>query len=181
MDFKLVLSKLLTAFREQNIRYALIGGFAMGLWGGSRSTVDLDFLVHKADMEKVNDIMIGLGYERHHHTENVSQYTSPLRLFGGIDFMHAFREATIEMLQRAVMKDIFGGSLKIRTLIPEDIIGLKLQSIYNNPSRKEPDIEDIRTLISLHIRNLDLELLKKYFTLFQMEDLYEKIVKRDSG
>jgi hypothetical protein len=31
MDFKLVLEKLLTAFKEHNIRYALMGGFDFGL------------------------------------------------------------------------------------------------------------------------------------------------------
>lgn len=36
MDFKVVLEKLLAAFREVNIRYALMGGFAMGLWGVGR-------------------------------------------------------------------------------------------------------------------------------------------------
>jgi len=33
MDFKLILQKLLTAFEKDGIRYGLIGGFAMGLWG----------------------------------------------------------------------------------------------------------------------------------------------------
>jgi len=125
MDFKLVLERLLTGFQEKDIRYALTGGFALGLWGGSRSTVDLDFLVHKEDMVKVHMLMTGLGYEIHHHTENVSQYVSPLARFGGIDFIHAFREASIEMLKRAVEKEIFSGYMKVRTMIPEDIIGLE--------------------------------------------------------
>jgi len=30
MDFRLVLERILTAFREQNIHYALMGGFALG-------------------------------------------------------------------------------------------------------------------------------------------------------
>lgn len=179
MDFKLVLEKLLSGFRERDIRYALMGGFAMGLWGGSRSTVDLDFLVHRDDAGKVHNVMTGLGYDRLHHTENVSQYASPLRSFGGIDFIHAFRDASLDMLKRAVLKDIFGGALNIRTLIPEDIIGLKLQAVYNNPSRRESDTEDIAMLISRHEGALDKELLKQYFKLFQMEDLYVKMVKGD--
>jgi hypothetical protein len=121
MDFKIVLEKILVAFEGQGVRYALMGGFAMGLWGGSRSTVDLDFLAHREDMEKIHAIMTGLGYECQHRTENVSQYTSPLSVFGGIDFIHAFREASLEMLQRAKIKEIFGGALKIKTLVPEDI------------------------------------------------------------
>ena len=179
MHFKLVLEKLLTAFKEQEIRYALMGGFAMGLWGGSRSTVDMDFLVHKDDMEKVHKILTDMGYECHHSTENVSQYTSPLKVFGGIDFIHAFREASLEMLQRAKEKDIFNGVLKVKTLIPEDIIGLKLQSVFNNPSRENIDIADIETLVSIHKENLDMELLRKYFQIFKMDDLYKKIFEND--
>lgn len=41
MHFKLVLEKLLTAFKKQEIRYALMGGFAMGAWGAPRATVEL--------------------------------------------------------------------------------------------------------------------------------------------
>ena len=179
MNFKLVLSKLLTAFEKESIRYALMGGFAMGLWGGSRSTVDIDFLVHRDDMEKVHKILTDMEYECHHHTENVSQYTSPLKVFGGIDFIHAFREASLEMLERAKIKDVFVGSLKIKTLIPEDIIGLKLQSVFNNPSREQIDIADIETLISIHKDNLDRELLKRYFSIFKMEDLYKRLFEGD--
>ena len=57
----------------------------MGLWGGSRSTVDLDFLIYRDDMTKVHGIMSGLGYELRHHSEYVSQYLSPLDTFGEID------------------------------------------------------------------------------------------------
>ena len=175
MDFKLVLDRLLTGFQEKEIRYALTGGFALGLWGGSKSTVDLDFLVHREDMDKVHTLMTGLGYEIHHHTENVSQYVSPLARFGGIDFIHAFRDASVEMLKRAVEKEIFSGSMKVRTMIPEDIIGLKLQAVYNNPKREKSDIADIEMLVSVHNRKLDWELLKRYFTIFEMDDLFEKI------
>jgi len=175
MDFKHILQKLLTEFEKDNIRYALIGGFAMGLWGGSRSTVDLDFLVHRDDMQKVHGIVTALGYEIHHKTENVSQYTSPLKVFGGIDFIHAFREASVEMLQRAVEKDIFSGMLKIKTLIPEDIIGLKLQAVYNNPSREKIDMADIELLVSVNKNKLDWELLEMYCRIFNMEDVCKKL------
>lgn len=147
----------------------------MGLWGGSRSTVDIDFLVNREDMEKVHAIMNSMGYERYHHTENVSQYVSPLKVFGSIDFIHAFREASLEMLDRAKIKDIFDGSLKIKTLAPEDIIGFKLQSVFNNPSREKIDIVDVEMLVSIHKDNLDRELLKRYFTIFKMEDLYKRL------
>lgn len=181
MDFKNVLEKLLTAFKEQDIRYALMGGFAMGVWGGSRSTVDLDFLVHRDDMRSIHGILTSLGYEILNKTENVSQYTSPLKIFGGIDFIHAFREASVEMLQRAVKKDIFGGKLKIKTLIPEDIIGLKLQAVYNNPSRQMVDMADIELLVSVNKKKLDWTLLERYCKIFNMEDVCKKLKEVSEG
>jgi len=175
MDFKIVLKKLLAAFEEQQVRYALMGGFAMGLWGVSRATVDLDFLVHREDMTRVSDIMRPMGYECRYHTENVSQYASPLGIMGGVDFLHAFREASLGMLERAVEKEIFGGTMKVRTLIPEDIIGFKLQAIYNNPQRRTVDRADIEMLVALHRDRLDGDLLRRYFALFEMDDYYREL------
>lgn len=175
MDFKLVLKELLSAFKEQDIKYALMGGFAMGLWGGSRSTVDLDFLAHRDDMQKIHCIVTALGYEVHNKTENVSQYASPLKIFGGIDFIHAFREASVEMLLRAVEKDIFSGAMRIKTLVPEDIIGLKLQAVFNNPSREKVDMPDIELLAYANKETLDWELVEKYCRIFMMDDVFRKL------
>ena len=165
MDFKVVTEKLLAAFEDAGVSYALMGGFAMGLLGGSRSTVDMDFLVNRDDMNKVDTIMQQLGYECRHRSENVSQYISLLRVMGEVDFLHAFRQASLEMLQRVEEKEIFSGALKIKVLSPEDLIGLKVQAIKNDPSRELTDMADIETLLSLHSKNLDWTMIKEYFKL----------------
>ncbi|MCL5978540.1 MAG: nucleotidyltransferase family protein [Nitrospirae bacterium] len=181
MDFKLVLEKLLASFKEQGIRYALIGGFAFGLRGAGRSTVDIDFLVDRSDMDKVDTTMKGLGYECKYRSENVSQYVSPLKVFGEVDFLHAFREASLEMLERAEGKEVFNGALTVKTLIPEDLIGLKLQAIKNDPKREETDMADIKILFQIYKNSLDWSLIKKYFKIFGMRDLYEKMSKDING
>lgn len=175
MDFKVVTEKLLAAFKDSGINYALMGGFAMGLFGGSRSTVDIDFLVNRDDMDKVDIIMQKLGYECKHRSENVSQYISPSQVMGEVDFLHAFREASLEMLERVDEKEIFSGALKIKVLKPEDLIGLKVQAIKNDPSRKPVDMADIETLLSLHSKNLDWTMIKEYFKLFNMENDYNRL------
>jgi len=144
MNFKLVLEKLLTAFRNQNIRYALIGGFALGAWGVPRGTVDIDFLVHCGDMEKVDTIMGGLGYECRYRTENVSQYVSLLQVFGEVDFLHAFRTLSLRMLDRAEDRKMFRESLSVKVLKIEDLIGFKVQTIANNESRAGTDMAEKR-------------------------------------
>jgi len=178
MDFKLVFSKLLVAFTDQDVRYALIGGFALGAWGVPRGTVDIDFLVHHGDMEKVDTIMGELGYECRYRTENVSQYVSPLQIFGEIDFLHAFRTLSLRMLDRAEDRKMFGGSLSVRVLKIEDLIGFKVQAIANNEARKGMDMADIEALIAFHIADIDWTLIEEYFALFRLDDLFRELRRK---
>lgn len=178
MDFKLVTQKLLTLFKEQNIRYGLIGGFALGTWGVARASVDIDFVVHKDDMEKVHKIMTNLGYECHYKTENVSQYVSPLKVFGEVDFLHAFRDASLGMLKRSEEKKIFNDTITIKVVKVEDLIGLKLQAIANNAARRNIDMPDIENLILVNKDKVDWELIEEYFNLFNFKDLFDEIKRK---
>jgi len=177
MDFKQVLKELLSAFDKDDIHYALVGGLALGAWGIPRATVDIDFLVRRDDLEKIEWIMQRLSYECRHRSENVSQYVSPAGLFGEVDFLHAFRQTSLEMLQRAEKREVFGGALRINVLQPEDLIGLKLQAIKNDPSRESSDIADIENLLYAHAGSVDWPLVEEYFTLFDMQEIYERIRK----
>ncbi|GBD96674.1 MAG TPA: hypothetical protein ENG83_10815 [Nitrospirae bacterium] len=175
MDFKLVIEKLLTSFNEQGVHYALIGGMALGAWGVPRGTVDIDFLVNRDDMEKVDAIMQKLGYECKYKTENVSQYLSPLNIFGEVDFLHAFRSPSLSMLQRAVDGGIFNGSITIKVLKVEDLIGFKVQAMANDESRKPVDLADIESLMSEHKSRIDWSVVEEYFVLFGLDELFNEL------
>ena len=177
MDFKTVLSTLLKRFEEHRVRYGLMGGFALGLWGVSRSTVDLDFLVHREDLDSLDMVMQELGYERKFRSDNVSQFVAALKIFGELDFLHAFRKTSLEMLERAAEKPIFGGELKIKVLKPEDLIGLKLQAIKNNPARKEADASDIKALAAVQRGNLDWTLITEYAEILDSGELLKELRK----
>jgi len=178
MDFKLVFKNLLSAFKEQKITYALIGGLALGAWGVPRGTVDIDFLVQSDDMVRVDAIMKHLGYECKYKTDNVSQYLSPLNIFGEVDFLHAFRTYSIEVLQRAEERKLFKQSLSVKVVQIEDLIGFKLQAMANNESRKALDLADIDHLISLHQDTIDWDQMETYFDLFDFKKLYDELRNR---
>lgn len=178
MDFKTVTENLLSAFEAEGIRYALIGGFAMGAWGIARSTVDMDFLIHKRDLQKMHGILTDMGYECRYQTENVSQYVSPLKIFGEIDILHAFREISLGMLQRAEDRKIFNETMNIKVLKVEDLIGLKVQAIANDPSRKPIDLTDIESLMRTYGARIDWSLLEEYFALFEFNDLFCELRSR---
>ncbi len=177
MDFKSVIKKLIARFDAKNVSYGLMGGFALGLWGVSRSTADLDFLVDRNDMGSVDSIMKDLGYQCRFTSDNVSQYVSGIRIFGEVDYLHAFREASREMLERAVIKDVFGGDTKIRVLRPEDLIGLKMQAIKNDAARKESDLADIKALIAALGDKLDRPLIIKYAEILQASDILTEALR----
>ena len=76
------------------------------------------------------------------------------------------------MIARAKKMLVFDGEYEVKTLQPEDLIGLKVQAISNDPkNRFEVDAPDIKRILQLKIDEIDLELVKEYFNLFGREDL----------
>jgi len=166
MDLKKALSLLVDEFEKNDVRYAIIGGFAIGALGIPRSTIDLDFLVASDALGRVEPIMLELGYKKVFASENASQYVSPSAEMGEVDFLHAFRPISLKMLAEAESVAVFGKEVRVKVLKAEDIIGLKLQSISNNPARLAKDNSDIEELMKA--RKLDWDILKTYFELFGM-------------
>jgi hypothetical protein len=172
MNFRTTLQQLVRSFVEEEIGYALIGGYAVGLWGVARGTVDIDFLVVRDDLPRLDRIMTQCGFALIYRSENVSQYRSSA---GGIDFLHAFRRHSLAMLSRAVERAIFEGEIVVRVLRPDDLIGMKIQAIANDPARTPLDRYDIEELLRLHGSTLDWQLVEEYFDLFEMQPLFTEL------
>ncbi|MCM8784188.1 MAG: nucleotidyltransferase family protein [Candidatus Omnitrophica bacterium] len=178
MEFERVLRKILKEFRKGNIHYALIGGFALGALGIPRATFDLDFLVEAEELEALDKILRKLGYHLYFRTENVSHFRAHNPQWGSLDFIHAFRKISLRMLERAKERKIFNGKESIRILLPEDIIGLKVQAIANDPLRRIKELADIEALVDLYRERLDWQNLKEYFSLFEMEEEFRRLKTR---
>ena len=178
MDFKITTKTLLEGFRRENIRYGLIGGFALGALGIPRATVDLDFLVHNQDLPKIKDLMKYKSYECVFQTENVSQYVNPVEIFGEIDFLHAYREISLGMLDRAIEKEIFAGEMRIKVIKAEDIIGLKVQSSINDETRLHKEYADIEALMAHYRAELDWQTIEEYFSIFDQQTLFNELKRK---
>ena len=179
MDLKKALKLIVTEFEKHDVRYALIGGFAIGALGVPRSTIDLDFLVSADALHKIDVIMLAMGYKKAFSSENASQYVSPSAELGEVDFLHAFRPISVKMLAEAEAVQVFGKEVKVKVLKAEDIIGLKLQAINNNPARLEKDSLDIEELMKS--RKLDWEIIKTYFELFGMDERFLELRNKYAG
>ncbi len=178
MDFEHVLKALLVEFERLQIRYAAIGGFAMGVLGVPRATMDLDFLAHRDDMDKLHSALTSLGYNRLVQTENVSQYRHSDVLWGSVDFVHAFRKTALAMLTRAKSYPVFGGTQTLRAVDPEDVIGLKVQAMVNDPDRRTQELADIERLMALYGQKLDWPRIQEFYELFNLGEEAKQLRQR---
>jgi len=175
MNLERTLSELARRFHDRGVRYGLIGGFAVALHGHPRTTVDLDFLVDRDHLPVIDRILEEMDYELAFRTENVSQYAARDGEGPEIDLIHAFRTASRRMLDLADSRRISPDGTPLNLLRVEDIIGLKVQAMANDPSREAQDRADIQRLVALHTDRLDWELLTDYLRLFDREDLLREL------
>lgn len=178
MNFEAVFKLLLENFEKAKINFALIGGFALHTAGVTRTTEDIDFLVLKEDMPKVKKIMLSYGYELLYESEDVSNFLGRMGKLGKVDFLHAHRKYAKLILERAENKAILGGKFEVKVIRAEDLIGLKVQSSSNDPKRYHQDMADIEAIMRANYKNLDINLVKEYFALFNRENEIKGILER---
>jgi len=176
MKLEHVLKMLMERFRAEGIDFALSGGLALSTMDVVRFTKDIDFIVYEEDKEAVESIMTELGYEKQKFsTDEIVSYWSALKVFGQVDFLLARRKYTRAMMRNADLKPVFGGELQVNTVRPEDLIGLKVQAISNDPeNRYLIDKPDIQRLLKLHRDKMDMELIREYFRVFEKEELLDE-------
>jgi predicted nucleotidyltransferase len=79
------------------------------------------------------------------------------------------------MMRRASIKPIFKGKFNVKVLKIEDLIGLKVQAIFNDPeNRYLVDAPDIKQLLALHSDKIDMTLVREYFRVFDREELLDE-------
>jgi hypothetical protein len=178
MDFNAVFTLLIGDFQREEIDFAIIGAFALHAAGCMRATRDIDFLVAKEDMPKVKRMMLSYGYELLHESQDVSNFLGKMAELGKVDFLHAHRRYAKAMLDRAQEEKILGGKFRVKVVTGEDLIGLKVQSSSNDPSRYHQDMADIESIIRANVGRLDIALIREYFSLFNREKELKEILKR---
>lgn len=57
------LSKFDEIAKQEELKYCIIGGLAVGIWGELRFTADIDYVICRADFDRLKKVMSKLDYE----------------------------------------------------------------------------------------------------------------------
>jgi len=164
------IAEIISSLSRENIPFALIGGLALAAHNVVRATQDVDVLIGATDAERLDGVLVALGYRCLHRNADAGNY---LREDERLDVLYASRPAAIKLLSKSSTKPTTFGMLPV--IGPEGLIGFKLQALVNNP-RCTQDLEDIRALIRANSATLDMQEVREYFRLFEREVLLDEII-----
>jgi hypothetical protein len=143
---------IVRALQATPVRYAVVGGVATTIYGGVRTTRDIDFLVHPDDVEEMIRVLVRLGY--HANPQSIEFRNSGLavrRLWKAVpdnedilmlDLLLARQPMHRRMLRYAQRKQ--WDQCNIRVVRPADLITMKLA---RNSATDRVDIEALKRAI----------------------------------
>jgi predicted nucleotidyltransferase len=156
-----ILRPLDLIFKRGQIRYAVIGGYAVAAWGEERATRDVDLLCSagcsKALIDALNDAHIRFEHRIGDYDDPISEV---IRIEMGsitdpseVDVLIGIRNTPPGIFDRIRTVNVEG--LAIPVVSPEDLVILKL---LGGSAR---DLEDAKSVIQVQADRLDMNLLQQ--------------------
>jgi hypothetical protein len=141
-----LLDALLALFREQGVRYCLIGGQAVNAYAEPLVSLDLDVVVAVEQLPAVEAALRErFEVERFPHSLNVSQSGSALRVQIQTDPRYN------SFVERAAMRDVLGVPMPVAAI--EDVLQGKVWAASDasrRPSKRRKDLLDIERLVEAY-------------------------------
>ena len=180
MDFEATLRVVGQKLDASGCRWAVIGGVAMGVYGVLRTTVDIDLLVDGSCAARLEPLLTEEGYTLSFRWEESSHYTPTRGDRCPLDVLHAHRAHSMGMLARARRRPLADGAFSLPVVELEDLIGLKVQAMVNDPDRWRGELVDMRALLEAAASRtvkVDMERVREYFALFNEEKQLEELLE----
>ena len=145
MDFGHALAFLIPECAARGISHAVIGGVALAIWGVPRTTLDLDLVVDGDRQADVLAILASLGYQLLHQSTGYSNHRHSDPEKGQVDIVYV-RNGTRDQVFAATTQQKGPRGLAVPVASPEHLAAMKVRAMRNDPSRRERDLEDLRSL-----------------------------------
>lgn len=163
-----------TETRKRNLRFLVIGGLAVNLYGYSRDTADLDLLICVPDRAEWLGLFFELGYTIHHDAGTFIQLLPPKQGAWPVDLM-LVQPGTFAMIFAAGQEeDLYGTRSRIPSL--EHLIALKLHALkHGRLDRFLKDFLDVENLMLINRLDIKSESIRQLFAKYGTVELYDKV------
>jgi hypothetical protein len=166
--------------RRRDLRFLVIGGLAVNLYGYSRDTADLDLLICLRDREAWTGLFSALGYTIYRDAGVFIQLSPPKAGAWPVDLM---------LVQEGTFATIFAGSREeqlygTRSRIPslDHLIALKLHALkHGRFERYLKDFLDVENLILINHLDIKSENMRQLFATYGTMELYDKVSRSIAG
>lgn len=159
---------------ERGISFLLIGGIALGVYGISRQTGDVDILIREEDREQWKEVIQSLGYRLFHDHTSFLQFTPPRIDTWPLDAMIVNGETFDRLRKEAKAVDF----RTARVLVPEmkHLLALKIHALKQEPSYREfKDLGDIIALVERAGMDVDHPDFSQMCSAYGTQEIYERI------
>lgn len=143
---KSIFAVLAAASARNRFRFLVIGGYSLEAYGYRRYTEDRDVMVTAEDVPTVENVLIGMGYERAYANNSFLKFKHRLMQLEDVDVMFVTSETFDKLWSRR--HAYCRGTATLHVPAALHIAALKLHAIKNNPDRRGKDLNDIRELIA---------------------------------
>ncbi len=133
MALYLEFERIVRCFEKAKLRYAVVGGLAVGLHGYVRATQDMDFLMHPQDLPKAETALLQLGYRANPAVQEFVHAKLTLKRFFKrlpkeddlmlVDLLVPGSARMQRMLARAISIPFGKGSIRVVTA--RDLVAMK--------------------------------------------------------
>ncbi len=160
--------------QEPQLRFMVIGGWAVAAHGHTRSTYDVDFMVSKADREAWRIRVDEAGLACFSEQEQFAQFTQSDG--DGFDLMFTAPETFEQMWPLSKEYDFNGTVARVPCL--DHMLALKLHAIKQAlPHRTSQDMEDVELMIIRNDVDLKSARYKELFLKYGTREIYETYLR----
>ena len=130
----------------EELRFLLIGGYAVILLGYVRATIDWDFLVPRCDRDRWKDLFAGIGYSVYAETEAFVQLQPPPDM-PVVDLMIVNDQTFGKLQVGGLMREVEGRTLCIPSA--QNMVALKLHAARQrtDSGSREKDMTDVIEIV----------------------------------
>ena len=163
--------------QKQGLAYLVIGGHAVNAYCEPRGTLDVDFLVRKADAPRWGALLTSEGFQLKNEGANFLQFSPPYGVDFRLDLMLVNDTAFAKLRETARPARCLGVEVLIPTAL--NLIALKIHATRYGPAeRKNKDWLDVENLVRASGMDPAGQEIRTVFHRQGTPELYAEFLKR---